>query len=313
MKDKVYAVGVDLGNGFTNYHSQKTGQGQRFETKIEPLTTNAFKKSAREDVHHFEIDGKRYVVGKGVLVENKDVERRINSNEYKIALLTAIAKSLPRPGFSRISLCVGLPIIRLEAFADKLESIIKGFDRVEFMCDNELYEIQIDSVTVFPEGALSVVQEINEEKVLTIDMGSGTVDCIEFEFGEPSSAIHTVPTSMNDIYAKVASRLNTKYGMSVKADDLEGKVGKPTMNHDREDIDISEHFEDIDAGVHAIYSDISARFHPLSQYNRIIMLGGASILTFDYWAKRIKGLELAEDAQYVNAKVFQAIAESSVA
>lgn len=312
MKNQVYSLGIDLGNGFTNYLSQKTGKGQRFETKIEALTTKAFNKTAREDLHHFELDNKRYVVGKGTSLEIKDIERRINSNEYKIALLTAIAKSLPRAGYVRVNLCVGLPIVRLEGYADKLESIIKDWKTVNFVCDGEAYEVKIESVTVFPEGALSVIEEIREEKVLTIDMGSGTVDCIEFEYGEPSTT-HTVPTSMNDIYAKVVSRLNSKYQMSLTTDSIEGKVGKAIMNHDREDIDISEHFEDIDAGVHAIYNDISARFHPLSQYNRIIMLGGASILTFEYWAKRIKGLELIDDAQYVNAKVFQAIAESNVA
>ena len=78
-------------------------------------------------------------------------------------------------------------------------------------------------------------------------------------------------------------------------------------------VNISAHFEDIRSGVNALYNKVVSRFPNMDEYNRVIMIGGASILTFKYWEELIPGVELAEDAQYVNAKVFQAMAESNVA
>lgn len=313
---QIFSVGVDLGNGFTNYLSQATGEGQRFATKVEPLATAAMKSSLKE-VHRIEIEGKRYLVGKGTSLEIKDVERRINSNEYKIALLTAIAKSLPRPGFAKINLCVGLPIANLESYADDLEAIIMGWktnaerETIEFNVDGESYEIKIESAMVFPEGALSMIEDLGEGKVLTIDMGAGTVDCIEFIDGEPAST-HTIKSSMNDIYAKIEGRLNSsEFKMTVTMDTIEEIAGSETYYYNREYVDISSHFEDIDFGVQEICNSIAAKFKGFEQYRRVILLGGASILTFDYWAKRVNGIELAKDAQYVNAKIFQLMAESA--
>ena len=194
-------------------------------------------------------------------------------------------------------------------FADELEDIISGWGTTEFMVDNESYEIRIKHAQVFPEGALSVIKDLSG-KTLTIDMGSGTVDCIAFEDGEPEETF-TVPTSMNDIYTNVADRLNTQFGMSITTDMVENYIGKETIKYNREDVNISAHFEDIESGVNAIYSQISSKFAPLGQYEQIILLGGASILTFDYWAKLINGIELEDNAQYVNAKIFQTMAEAS--
>ena len=49
MKNEVFNVGVDLGNGFTNYLSQRNNnEGQRFMTRIEVMTNNAFKNQKNE-------------------------------------------------------------------------------------------------------------------------------------------------------------------------------------------------------------------------------------------------------------------------
>lgn len=307
MKKEVFSVGIDLGNGFTNYLSQRTGEGQRFATKVKQVAEFPFSENKRSEIHRVELDGKKFIVGEGVTVEIKDVKQRINSRDYRVALLTAIARSLPRPGYAEVDVCVGLPIARLQMFADELEEIIRGWDRVEFVVDGEKYEIVINHVQVFPEGALSVIKDLTG-KVLTIDMGSGTVDCISFIDGEPHETF-TVPTSMNDIYTNVADRLNTQLGMSITTDMVESYIGKETIRYNREDVNISAHFEDIEAGVKGIYSQISSKFAPMAQYERVILLGGASILTFDYWNKLINGVELEDNAQYVNARIFQAMSE----
>lgn len=315
MKDKIYAVGIDLGNGFTNYLSQRTGEGGRFATKVSPLVTDAFDSSVKE-THKVEIGGKRYIVGSGVSLEVNDVEIRINSNEYKIALLTAIAKSLPRSGYAKVNLCVGLPIVYLESYADDLENIIKswtdGANGIEIKVDGEDYEIKLNQVTVFAEGALSMIEDLGEGKVLTIDMGSGTVDCIEFIDGEPGNT-YTVTSSMRDIYTAVADRFkSSEYKMKqVSTDLVEEYIGKEVVERDRKVINISSHFEDIRLGVQAISNEISSRFRGFEQYKRVILMGGASILTFNYWEERINGIELVEDAQYVNVKVFQMVAEAT--
>ena len=311
MKNKtIYSVGVDLGNGFTNYLSQRNeGKGQRFATKVKQVAEFPFGENKRSEIHRVEIGGQKFIVGEGVTVEIKDVKQRINSRDYKVALLTAIAKSLPRAGYAEVNVCVGLPIARLQKFADELEEIIRGLESTELIVDNENYEIVINDVQVFPEGALSVIKDLTG-KVLTIDMGSGTVDCISFEDNEPVETF-TVTTSMNDIYTNVADRLNTQHGMSITTDMVEAYIGKETIKYNREDVDISAHFEDIESGVHAIYSQISSKFAPLGQYEQIILLGGASILTLPYWEKLINGVELEDNAQYVNAKIFQLMAESA--
>lgn len=306
---QIFSVGVDLGNGFTNYLSQRSGEGQRFATKVKQVAEFPFGENKRSEIHRVEIGGQKFIVGEGVTVEIKDVKQRINSRDYKVALLTAIAKSLPRAGYAEVNVCVGLPIARLQKFADELEEIIRSLESTELIVDNENYEIVINDVQVFPEGALSVIKDLNG-KVLTIDMGSGTVDCISFEDNEPVETF-TVTTSMNDIYTNVADRLNTQHGMSITTDMVEAYIGKETIKYNREDVDISAHFEDIESGVHAIYSQISSKFAPIAQYERVILLGGASILTLPYWEKLINGVELEDNAQYVNAKIFQLMSESN--
>lgn len=308
MKKEVFSVGIDLGNGFTNFLSQRTGEGQRFATKVKQVAEFPFSENKRAEIHRVELDGQKYIVGEGVTVEIKDVKQRINSRDYRVALLTAIAKSLPRSGYAEVDVCVGLPIARLQMFADELESIIRSWDRVEFVVDGERYEIVINHVQVFAEGALSVIRDLSVGKVLTIDMGSGTVDCISFVDGEPHETF-TVHTSMNDIYTNVADRLNTQLGMSITTDMVESYIGKEVVKYNREDVNISAHFEDIQAGVNSIYSQISSKFAPMGQYERVILLGGASILTFDYWSKLINGVELEDNAQYVNARIFQTMSE----
>lgn len=312
MKNEVFNVGVDLGNGFTNYLSQRNNnEGQRFMTRIEVMTNNAFK-NQKNEIHKVEIGGKKYKVGTGISLEIKDTAKRINSNEYKIALLTAIAKSLPRTGYAEVNLVVGLPVSYLESYADELEEIIRGWGKTELIVDDERFEIKIRSVQVFAEGALSMLVDLtNDDRVLTIDMGSGTVDCIEFIDGEPERT-YTVTSSMNDIYSKVADRLkSSEFKMKFNTDDIEKIIGKTTINYNRKDVDISSHFEDIDLGVQRICNDISAYYGGFEQFRRVILLGGASILTHAYWEKKVDGIELTEDAQYVNAKVFQLIAESN--
>lgn len=316
MKDKVYAVGIDLGNGFTNYLSQKTGQGQRFATRVKQVAEFTTEENNRKEVHYTSIDGVRYEVGRGVSLlssTTSEIDLRINSNEYKVALLTAIAKSLPRAGYSVVNVCLGLPISRLQSHAKELESIIMSYGETELTVDGELYGIKIASATVFAEGAISFIEDIEEGSVLVIDMGSGTLDCVEFEDGEPSDK-YTLETSMNDIYATVANRLSSSsFNMKVNADSIEKYIGKEEVSYRRKMVNISAHFEDIRSGVNALYNKVVSRFPNMDEYNRVIMIGGASILTFKYWEELIPGVELAEDAQYVNAKVFQAVAESNVA
>lgn len=308
MSKTKFNIGIDVGNGYTNFFSQTDGRGYRFETKIKSVASFPFGTNQRTDIHWVEFNGEKFIVGEGASLPIQDVKERINSQGYKIALLTAIACALPRAGYAEVNLTVGLPISRIELFGADLKSVINGWGTTEFEVDGNKYEIKISNATVFPEGALSMLIDLNEEKVLTIDMGSGTVDCVEFSYGQPGST-HTVQSSMKNIYADVVERLNKKFGMSVNTDSVERYIGKDIINYNRENLDISSHFQDIEQGVKTIIGEIEAKFGELKEYNRIILMGGGAILTQKYWEAAINGIELKDNAQFANAEIFQKVAE----
>lgn len=308
MSKTKFNIGIDLGNGFTNFFSQRDGEGYRFETKIKSVASFPFGTNQRTDIHWVEFGEEKFIIGEGTSLPIQDVSERINSEGYKIALLTAIACALPRSGYAEVNLAVGLPISRIELFGSELKTIISGWEKTEFTVDGNRYEIKISNVTVFPEGALSMLVDLSEGRVLTIDMGSGTVDCVEFTYGQPG-VTHTVQTSMKNIYGDVVERLNKKFGMSLTSDSVERYIGKDVIKYNREDLDISAHFQDIEAGVKTIIGEIEAKFGELKEYDRIILMGGGAILTQKYWEAAINGIELKENAQYANAEIFQKVAE----
>ena len=307
-KNSKYNIGIDLGNGYTNFFSQASGEGCRFETKMKSVSSFPYGTNQRSDIRWVEFGTEKFIVGEGTSLPVQDVKERINNQGYKIALLTAIASALPRSGYAEVNLTVGLPISRIELFGSELKAIISGWGATEFMMDGNRYEIKISNVTVFPEGALSMLMDLRDGRVLTIDMGSGTVDCVEFTYGQPG-VTHTVQSSMRNIYSDVVERLNKKHGMSVNTDSVEKYIGKNVIWYDRKDLDISEHLQDIELGVKRIIGEIEAKFGELKEYDRIILMGGGAILTQSYWEASINGIELKDNAQYANAEIFQKVAE----
>lgn len=290
-------LGIDLGNGYTKV------SGMKFPSKVGTGSKISFNSDLGE-VHNVNYDGGDYIVGDGAVFLG---EQRYFSEKYKIALFTAIAtacKGLPSPIGANI--CVGLPLNNYERNATKLRKHLESLPVTSISVDGEDYIIGITNVTVFPEGALGVIEE-ETVSVLTVDIGSGTINVVEWRGMTPVNET-TIPKSMLNLNIKVRDYLNKRFNADVTKETVGEFVGKDFMKIAQQTTDISSHKSLITDFVGDVMGEIEAVFSVRS-IEKIKLLGGGAILLHEYFQKIYPEVELVKNAQFINSEVYQKVAE----
>lgn len=293
-------IGIDVGNGYTKY---ETGC---FASKVKNgvMTTIG---NRRKGIHQVEYKGKQYMVGTGGSFTGKN---RYFTEEYEMCLLTGIALSLGRKRKTTITvqnIVVGLPIDYYKTLATKVELYINSLGTNEIIVDGVEYTIDIEKATVFIEGAYPIATA-DDSHIITIDVGAGTINVIEWE----NQAIvnkFTFDQAFYNVHKQIAEFLNENYGTGLTPADAERYVGATVVDTEDGEVEVPELDEIVGNFISEVATTIGNSFHTKT-CKSIKVFGGGAKDTFKFWQNHFKKAEYVEDAQHVNQRVYQAVAES---
>lgn len=294
--------GIDLGNGYCKY-----GVGKRFASKVRQGTLqkagNSIKQKA--EVHEVVYKENSYVIGEGSSFIS---EERYYSDSYKISLLTAIALSSgKKSGTIEVNLVVGIPVDHYNSIGQEVEDYLNTWGVEEITVNGQAFTIIVKEVTVFIEGAYPVLKG-DDRRIITIDVGMGTVNIIEWKEQEIVDC-YTNNGSFNEMYQDLAKLWNHKHKTKLNPPDVEKYIKKPELNTKTGTVNVEQ---DIEGAFSGMVSDLIS-FTPNIDYigaDAVKVFGGGAIDTFRFWKKAFPKAELVDNSQYINQEVYEAVAVS---
>lgn len=291
--EKMY-FGGDIGHGYVK--TIKT----MFPSKVKVGKNLGFGKK-KKDTYEVELGGQVYTVGDGALFTG---DNRYFTIEYKVALLTAIALNNPEEDFIDTVVVIGTPITRHNRLASKIAEHYTGMQETMVIEGREV-TIRINDLHVFIEGAYPVLTG-EDGRVITIDMGAGTINVTEFVDGSPEKYT-TYPDAMYKMYEEIATYLNVTKGGDFKPTDIEPILNRKTISINQEKVDITDIRPIIASHIGEMASLISNTFS-VGRADSIYLIGGGSMDTYNYWKKVMPTAILVEDSQNINCRVFNMMA-----
>lgn len=299
-------LGIDLGNGWTKF------EGLRFASAVAVGKLPNFGEKNPE-VHQIRYDGTPYIVGR-VSDGSFIGDDRYTTEYYKICLLTAIALASEKRGHDgskiKAEICIGLPInLYNDGKGDELIEHIMGYKTQTIEVNGKEYDIQMKSVIVFPEGAL-VIKDGELGSILTIDIGAGTVNVVEWEDGRPKD-YRTLTNSMLNMYSNISALL-TDLGTSFEDREIEKLLysGNRVISVNQQDVDVTKQVDAIiDNTVRKMASEIQSKFN-VKSIRKLKLLGGGAYPTYNAWKQQFPTIELSNESQFVNSEIFDMIAKS---
>lgn len=287
---------IDLGHGYVKTAAAK------FPSKVKVGTNLVQVGRKKKDTYHVELGGQAYVVGDGRLFTGED---RYTSIGYKLALLTGIALNFPNEDFIETNVLLGVPIERQGRVGSTIVNQFRGMQE-NIVIDGREVTIRIKEVQVYIEGAYPVVTG-EEGRVLTIDMGAGTVNVTEFNCYAVEKYA-TYNESMHKMYQDIATYLNEFKGGNFMPSDIEPIINKTTINIKQVPTDITGIRPIIADNIAEIASLIRNRFS-VDRADVIYLIGGGAMDTYNYWHKEFPTAELVADGQMCNLRLYETLAE----
>mgnify|MGYP003240558560 CR=1 FL=1 len=296
--------GFDIGNAYANFSNMKFATKVKIGKKLEL--------DKRIEVHQVNYNGVDYVVGDGKAVMG---EFKYSTDAYKLCVLTAIALKSGRKRNVRAKICLGLPIMNFERKVEEVRSIIESWGVQELAIKDEntgkynTYTIEIVDLKFFIEGALPVLNEDMSHQ-LTIDIGGGTINVVEWEDMSPVNYT-TLDASITNMYLNIAEYLNYNYGGSFTTGDIEKIIckEKTVIPINQVPVDISAIYLMVQEFVDGVVSSIEEAKFKVGQVEKISIFGGGVYSTFKYFTKHYTHAEQVKDAQFVNSKILRLVAK----
>ncbi|MDU7068863.1 MAG: ParM/StbA family protein [Clostridium perfringens] len=288
-------VGIDLGNGYVKFKNKKFAS----RVKVGRLATFG---ERRSDVFEVIYDGVYYTVGEGQVFTT---DERYFTDDYKICLLTAIAEST-NEDVIEAEICVGMPVSSfMSNKRGEVEKYLNNLGVQKIILNGVEKIINIKKAIVFVEGAY-VIESKDKENVITIDIGAGTVNIIQWENQVPVE-FDTKYKSFYNLYSKIAKHLKDTNRGVVSPDYIEENLGAESIIINQTNVDIKDTHKIIEKHIIELASEINGYFN-VSQASKIQILGGGAFPTFKYWKNIYKdGCELIADSQFVNSKIYEKV------
>ncbi|WP_243120773.1 ParM/StbA family protein [Clostridium perfringens] len=288
-------VGIDLGNGYVKFKNKKFAS----RVKVGRLATFG---ERRSDVFEVIYDGVYYTVGEGQVFTT---DERYFTDDYKICLLTAIAEST-NEDVIEAEICVGMPVSSfMSNKRGEVEKYLNNLGVQKIILNGVEKIINIKKAIVFVEGAY-VIESKDKENVITIDIGAGTVNIIQWENQVPVE-FDTKYKSFYNLYSKIAKHLKDTNRGVVSPAYIEENLGAESIIINQTNVDIKDTHKIIEKHIIELASEINGYFN-VSQASKIQILGGGAFPTFKYWKNIYKdGCELIADSQFVNSKIYEKV------
>ncbi|BDU93666.1 ParM/StbA family protein [Clostridium perfringens] len=288
-------IGIDLGNGYVKFKDKKFAS----KVKVGRLATFG---ERRSDVFEVVYDGVFYTVGEGQVFTT---DERYFTDDYKICLLTAIAEST-NEDVIEAEICVGMPVSSfMSNKRGEVEKYLNNLGVQKIILNGVEKIINIKKAIVFVEGAY-VIESKDKENVITIDIGAGTVNIIQWENQVPVE-FDTKYKSFYNLYSKIAKHLKDTNRGVVSPAYIEENLGADSIIINQTNVDIKDTHKIIEKHIIELASEINGYFN-VSQASKIQILGGGAFPTFKYWKNIYKdGCELIADSQFVNSKIYEKV------
>ncbi len=292
-------IGIDLGNGYVKF------RGEKFASKVSTGVTANFGKK-QENVHNVIYDGMTYKVGTG---DEFLSDRRYFSEEYLVSLLTAISLVAPENETSiEAEICVGLPVtVFCSPIRFELEKYLNGLcsdGSLKFVLEGKDKLITITKAKVYVEGAY-ILETGFTGRALTIDVGAGTVNIIEWDNLSPVK-YHTIDESFIAVYNTMVEYLRDTGKGNVSIDFIEKNYGKKEVMINRQPVNIERMYTLMNSFVQKVVSKIKIAGFATKEVEKIVLLGGGAEPTSEYFKKEYgEDIEVVENGQYVNSEIFE--------
>lgn len=288
-------IGIDLGNGYVKF------KGQKFASRVRMGKLANFGEK-KDEVYEVSYNNANYVVGEGQFFVTDD---RYFTNDYKLCLLTAIALSSDDLVINA-DVCIGLPVMKFMSNTDKaeIEKHLKTIKVEKLIVNGVEKVINIKSITVFVEGGL-IVKTKDNENIITIDIGAGTVNIIQWENQVPV-AFDTKNKSFYELYNKIAKYLKDTGKGDVSTEYIEQTLGEDNIIINQKSVNIEDTHEIIEKHVRELASEITIGFD-VSKASKIKLMGGGALPTYKYWKKIFPSIELVDDSQFTNSEIYQTV------
>ena len=290
-------MGLDVGNGYVKY------KGKSFKTRVK--TGKLLKVgNKREDIHTAKMNGLDFIVGDGEMITGED---KYDNIRFKLCVLTAIADANKRFKNLKVRLCLGMPLLDHDRLKDEVIQKILSWGEQVLIVDDKEVTIEIVDVEIFIEGALPILTE-DTGHILTVDIGSGTINAIEWENMTPVN-YDTIKGSFYKMYSDMATHLNNTKGGNFTVADIEKLIlqGKKETVIKQVMTDISEIYMIMDDFVSGSASLLKQKFNT-EQVEKIQLLGGGATPSFDYWVKHFPYVELVPNSQFINSEIYEMVA-----
>ena len=330
-------IGLDVGNG-TIGMGIKTEEGTiTYDTF--PSVYGLFDRTAqnihlsvskKKQVKVFSLDGRDYVLGyEGVIntgstpISAYDREERIHRKEFqiltKLSLLDAATKD-EVDGVIEVSLSLGTPV---EDYRDEqLAEIRRWFEAPVSGTVNgkqvvvmvKRLEIVSQPISVLMDAYLDndgfiADETIENEKILVLDSGSGTLDMTEFDkmtlVKQSSGAI-----GMNDVYQNMITEIKRREPKArVDAFDLERQLReqdgheKYQFSYGRISLDISEiRSNAMNVTWERMVGIITREYPDRLKFHRVLLAGGTGEAFKSYFGAWMPTITLSDDSQLAIAR-----------
>lgn len=296
-------IGLDIGNAEVN-----TSEGVNFPSRVKVGVNNMNKDDIKVN-----FNGLDFTVGQGG--SNIGLGKYKNSN-YKISLLTAIAKSF-KPNKIECNVVVGCPVETFNKNKDVVENIKETIlawgPQTIVLNENDVENvkvIEIKDVNVFCESGIVFKnrERFSKEKTLVIDIGGGTRDDSLWNGLELVECKSNDKMGMINLYEMIIKEVNRRNNSNLAFDDAKAMIGKKEYKINQEIVDISYVDMIIENFVTGMVSEINQIFQ-FSNVDSIQFIGGGAILLKDYILRLIPKAEVSDDADFINAKTYKEVGE----
>ncbi|MBD8045827.1 ParM/StbA family protein [Clostridium faecium] len=294
-------IGVDNGNTVV-----KTSEGIEFENKVAAEITEINK----EDIKVI-YEGNDYTLGVETGSANISRNRHLKI-QYKISLLTSIAKSFTSENNIECKVVVGTPVelFNNKGHVESIKNTIMQWGPQKITVNNVEKSIKILDTEIFPEAGIvfSDKSRFKDEKTLIIDLGGSTVD-ISLWNGLRLETFKTYKEGMVTLYTKVITKVNKEEKTDLRNSQAKYMINKDEYMINQKLTNIQYIKPVVELYVNNIISEINQNFE-LDKVNSIQLIGGGAIMLFNYFKEEYANAELVDNAAFANANTFKKIGEA---
>lgn len=311
----IYAI--DLGNGFTK---RTAGTEVSIDPTVFAYPNTFFGEGANKAI--MINNQKALLIGKEAVSSGQSLQyvlgdsnlKRYESEEYKQLILAFIAKDL-QSDITIEKLVLGLPIDHYKAQNDKLAKVFENSKNLAEI-NGESYLIEIQKVIVVPQPMgtyLSVIDTSQQETVLIVDAGYGTVDVSELV------GLNSVRNFGADIGLKQAFIEINAYLKETYADCYitVGRVHEALMKGLKYKGAYINVFEDefiqstLDSHFNKLYAMLVETYGGFTKFDKVIFTGGtASMHKERIEAKQEPNFVIVDNPQIANVEGFYEFGKS---